>query len=777
MAGALSCDVVEFEGLLDRGERAAAIELYRGTLLDAFYADGTSAELESWIDGERTRLARKAFSACSDLADEAERLGNGIAAAHWARRAVDLVPDNEVAVRRLIRVLDAFGDRAGALRVVDDFVRHLEREFGSCPAAETRALVEAVRSRDVARISETQGTQQPEETPFAKEMPTAAALENGLDATPAKRGTAQSVSPAIVARRSTTSLRRVALASLVVIPLTTAAVFGELHRGSAPPRPASRTSEDPERVVSRSAGARRLYREALGQYVTGNVRESARLLNAAIADDSTCAMCAYQASMADASFDHVAADRMLRLALRFQDRVCEAERMLIRYRWADSRNSPLRRILADSLASRFPEWPPAQTAAGEAAIMDANWLAAAEHLHRAVAAAAPGLVSRPACPACAAWTLLITAYTGADSLSAALHVARQLRQWQPHSRLAWLKLSHVLSQMGRYDEARAALDTSTRYASDTDDDLLEHASLEIRAGDFATADRLLRAVAQAGRPDKRVDALWFTVISLRAQGRVREALRVATGPLRQAESASGYGADSAAVAEAELRFELGEDSRAAAIFTKLGAARDSSEEWPKGGVARQRAWMLTHAGSALAAAGDTAALVALADTVEAWGARSALARDKRLHHYLRGLLWMARAQPESAMTAFRLATISETEGFSRLVLDRARALLAVGRPRDAIPMLQHALEGSLEGGNFYASRTELQEELARAYDAASMRDSAATYYAYVSRAWRDANPAVQAAGSTRARSTGQRRSRQVAAPSLRVAVFWSASRA
>src|SRR6185437_7780385 len=123
ISDALSCDVVEFGRQLASGDRVGAMELYRGALLDGFFLDGVSAALEGWIESARTRLNGRAFSACCALADEAERARNGVAAARWAREAVALAPDDETAVRRLIQTLDVFGDRCGALRVADDFVR------------------------------------------------------------------------------------------------------------------------------------------------------------------------------------------------------------------------------------------------------------------------------------------------------------------------------------------------------------------------------------------------------------------------------------------------------------------------------------------------------------------------------------------------------------------------------------------------------------------------------------------------------------------------------
>jgi len=316
---------------------------------------------------------------------------------------------------------------------------------------------------------------------------------------------------------------------------------------------------------------------------------------------------------------------------------------------------------------------------------------------------------------------------------------------RPHSRLAWLAYSHVLSASGRYDAARAAIDTGTRYASGTDDDVIEYAQIAIRSGNYDLADRLLTTQAQTGNANSRHDAVWFLVISLRAQGRLHEALDMAEGTMRAGEPSSTHGSGISPLAEAQVLFELGQYRRAAEIFTQSSFTTDSFARAALGRMARQRAWALTQAGSAMAAAGDTVALLAIADTVKTWGAKSGFGRDPRLYHYLNGLLWMARNAPDSAVVAFRRAIMSETQGFSRINLQLASALLALGRPDEAIPLLQHALSGSLESANFYVARTDLQEALARAYDAAGKPDSAAVYYRQVLRAWRHADPELQSA--------------------------------
>jgi len=147
-AEALWCDAVAFESALDAGRRADALELYRGDLLSGFFASDVSSDVEQWLEDERARLRARAAAAAWGLSNDADRDRNGIESSHWGRIAVRLAPDDEAGLRRLIVLLDRWGDRAGALREYDDFARRLNQEFEVEPAAETRALMEAVRSRE-----------------------------------------------------------------------------------------------------------------------------------------------------------------------------------------------------------------------------------------------------------------------------------------------------------------------------------------------------------------------------------------------------------------------------------------------------------------------------------------------------------------------------------------------------------------------------------------------------------------------------------------------------
>src|SRR2546422_569747 len=141
------CDVAAFDRALNGGQLREALDLYRGGLLEGFFISD-APEFERWLETERMRLREAAARAARDLLERAEERGNLTTAVHWARRAAQLAPSDETAVRRLIAVLDRHGDRAGALEAYEVFARRLAEEYEAEPAAETQALVAAVRGRE-----------------------------------------------------------------------------------------------------------------------------------------------------------------------------------------------------------------------------------------------------------------------------------------------------------------------------------------------------------------------------------------------------------------------------------------------------------------------------------------------------------------------------------------------------------------------------------------------------------------------------------------------------
>jgi predicted Zn-dependent protease len=199
-------------------------------------------------------------------------------------------------------------------------------------------------------------------------------------------------------------------------------------------------------------------------------------------------------------------------------------------------------------------------------------------------------------------------------------------------------------------------------------------------------------------------------------------------------------APSESLGEAQVLYEMGRYSASAALF-------DSISRWVVGDespsqIAHARAWALTHAVGSLVAAGDTAGVTALIDTLRVVGAQSNLGRDKTLHHHARGLLLAARGQDEAAVVELRRAIYSWNFGYTRTNMALAAALLRLRRPKEAIEALQPALRGSIESSNFYVSRTDIHERLGQAWEAMpgnAARDSSVAHYAFVARAWERAD--------------------------------------
>lgn len=143
---ALSCDAVRFEILLDEGDPAAALELYRGDLLEGFFLDGVRG-FDEWLEARRRALKDKAAGAAWSMADGLAQERRASDAAFWGKRALGLSPFDEPHVQRLMRLLDQVGDRAGALRAYRGLSEWLDREYGVGPSPETQQLAEHVRAR------------------------------------------------------------------------------------------------------------------------------------------------------------------------------------------------------------------------------------------------------------------------------------------------------------------------------------------------------------------------------------------------------------------------------------------------------------------------------------------------------------------------------------------------------------------------------------------------------------------------------------------------------
>lgn len=491
-------------------------------------------------------------------------------------------------------------------------------------------------------------------------------------------------------------------------------------------------------VSTSSLSAYRAYEEGLRRFAVGDYHGALGPFDSALAQDSLFAMAALYAwhsgTMVNRPTPAASLARLDNLASRAADR----ERLLIRTEVAFASNDPRFSAFAETLSVGYQVEPEGHLMFGRARVDDADFLGAIPHFRRVIAMdslALRGGGTLVRCLACVAYGEIAGAYVHADSVGAAERVVREWMGRQPGVPDAWRWLGLTLAMQDRFEEAAAALRAAGASSRPDVPAIVAFYPVifGIRAGDFAAVDSSLFEVARRGTPGTRLDVQWYRIISLRTQGRLRDAL-TETGRLARLVPPDVP----STLHRAQILFELGRYREAAHVFDSLATFPPTGAA--SGRLARHKSWMLVHLATTLAAAGDTAALKALLEPLRAWGSRSGFGRDRRLHHHANGLLLAARGRLEDAAAEFQRAIYSSTQGYTRSNYELARVLLALGRPRDAVAVLGPALRGPLDGSNLYVTRTELQELLGQALDAAGEPDKASAHFRKALAAWRAADP-------------------------------------
>jgi tetratricopeptide (TPR) repeat protein len=129
-------DVEQFERAVAEDRLEEAVEVYGGDLLEGRY--------DEWLAGDRERLAGLYADALERLARRHEQRQRWPEAIRCAERLVARDPLREESHRLLMRLCQASGDRARAVRAYHVCASTLERELGIDPAPETRAVYESL---------------------------------------------------------------------------------------------------------------------------------------------------------------------------------------------------------------------------------------------------------------------------------------------------------------------------------------------------------------------------------------------------------------------------------------------------------------------------------------------------------------------------------------------------------------------------------------------------------------------------------------------------------
>lgn len=141
----VNSDVGQFERALASGDLEGAVALYGGPFLDGFHVED-AGEFERWVDGERARLAARFADALGRLAAASEASGDWAGAVRWLQRLAAHDPYDGRAAARLMRALNAAGNRAAALQHARVHAALLRAEFDAEPDEEVQSLAERLRA-------------------------------------------------------------------------------------------------------------------------------------------------------------------------------------------------------------------------------------------------------------------------------------------------------------------------------------------------------------------------------------------------------------------------------------------------------------------------------------------------------------------------------------------------------------------------------------------------------------------------------------------------------
>jgi tetratricopeptide (TPR) repeat protein len=461
-------------------------------------------------------------------------------------------------------------------------------------------------------------------------------------------------------------------------------------------------------VTTHSLAAFRLYQQGLRQFFNGDLAAATPLFRASLVEDSAFAKAAYYAALS-AEVDAVTRTALMENAVRLAARASERERLEILAGSAVVTSDPALDAVADTLVWRYPHEPGSHLAAGLAGLQRGDFAVAARHFEEAIRldTIPAGRRGRGPCSPCDALKGLIDAFVALDSFAAAERAGRRWVALEPSVPAARVVLAEVVSRTGRYDDALRVLREGTAIYGAQAMTTVEEARVLVHAGETERALATVRGMGERGSLAERLDAYWIMVFAERDAGRLDGALAAALHfRAEHPERAEGAAAPPSAMLQAQILLERGSPRAAVALFDSI--VRWTPATWPASAAARHRAWNLTHVASAVAAAGDTIRLRRLADSIQAAGEVSGFSRDRRLHHYVRGLIEMARGHDEGAIAAFRASILSWTEGHTRAHAELARVLLRSGRAHEAVEVLDLALRNAFDGSASYVSRRTLR---------------------------------------------------------------------
>jgi len=494
---------------------------------------------------------------------------------------------------------------------------------------------------------------------------------------------------------------------------------------------------DLTRVSSSSLTAIRLYQAGLDAYTAADAPAAYALFDRATREDTSFAMAEFYAAWV-APTDSIRSQRLdqaHQLALNASLR----ERLIIDMHRGDWNSATNTLPLAESLTTLFPQEIAGHFQLGRSRLYHAGDFIGAERAYRqALRMDTVGFTAYgKRCDACAARSGIITSLMFADSLPAARREAEAWTRAYPKDPYAWRFLTMVASILGDSATAAAGVARVVELEDLIDEERVGSAFYSaLYLGKVERADSILAAQLATGPRSRRPALQWMLTHLRREQGRPK----AAAAAMLEWRRLMGRGLPVDANFQGQTLFEAGDIRGAERLWDSIGKLRTTHPSRD----ARGWTWSHTLQSLALAGLGDTARLLPIADSMQEISLASGFARDRRLHHHVQALYWMARGDDVKALAEFRESVWSYTGGYTQTDLLMARVLMRLGQPREAARVCGSGLHAEMAASAQYVTRGEFHECAGRAWLAAGEKDSARYHLRVAVAQWAGAEPSFAA---------------------------------
>lgn len=345
------------------------------------------------------------------------------------------------------------------------------------------------------------------------------------------------------------------------------------------------------------------------------------------------------------------------------------------------------------------------------------------------------------CVQCDGFNTIVGFRWGRSDMRGAADWARRWIRQQPDAPNAWSALAWTFSYMQLPDSGLPLMQRAVSLSGGDHWATEQYARMLLVSRRYAAADSAIKWIESRTQPGESQAAADLRSLFEREHGRIRESSRV----IERLRRGLAVSVSFVQIIQADNQRLLNNYASAARQFDALvHMPNDAPVTLPHLSTsARALCWHHALAGDAYAGTGDTIVLRAIADTLQRGCTSSFYGRDSRLYHHVRGLIAMRGGRYAEAESEFKQAVWAPVEGWSRTVVELAKAQAAAGRPDDAIATLRRGYATQLNAMARYTPISEMDYWIARMFAQAGEPDSARVYADYVRSAWRNADPEIR----------------------------------